>query len=74
MKKVQSVLCALVLALSLSSTVFAGNIHERHQLNGIIDGDVKADGILVSDLFTWGDITGVIVSIFGIIHGVSQSD
>ena len=58
MKKFQSVLCTLVLALSLSSTVLASN--------GILVSDVKADGILVSDLFD--DVTGVMLNIFGVIH------
>jgi hypothetical protein len=59
MKKVQSVLCALALAISLSSTVFAGNIHA--------DKTVNANGILISDLFTWSDLTGMFVSIFGVV-------
>ncbi|MCM3902853.1 MAG: hypothetical protein ND866_14200 [Pyrinomonadaceae bacterium] len=65
MKKIQSVLCAAALAISLSSTVLAGNIHGV-SANGNIHG-VSANGnihgiygILVSDL---------LVSIFGNIHG-----
>ena len=71
MKKVQSVLCALALALSLSSTVLAskGILVSDVKANGILVSDVKADGILVSDLFTWGDITGTLVSIFGVVLG-----
>ena len=61
MKKVQSVLFAMALALSLSSTAFASK--------GILISDVKADGILISDLFYWGEITGGIVSSFGFILG-----
>jgi hypothetical protein len=70
MKKVQSVICALALALSLSSTVFAtrGILVSDVKSDGILVSDVKADGILVSDLFTWGDVSGLIVSIFGNIH------
>ncbi len=63
MKKVQSVLCALVLALSLSSTVLASNgiLVSDVKANGILVSDVKADGILISDLFEW------VTSIFGVV-------
>lgn len=67
MKRIQSVLCALVLALSLSSTVLAGNIHG---VSSPTDGNIhgtSASGILISGLF--GDISGGIVSIFGVIIG-----
>lgn len=67
MKKVQSVLFALALALSLSSTVLAGNIHG---VSAPSDGNIHGvNGILIGDVFAWSDITGVIVSIFGNIHG-----
>jgi hypothetical protein len=69
MKKFQSALCTLVLALSLSSTVFAGNIHAgKATAPGDIHG-TSASGILVSDLLSWGTITGVLVRIVGNIHG-----
>ena len=65
MKRFQSVLCSLALALSLSSTVLAGNIHGV-SASGNIHG-VKANN---SDLLTWSDVTGMVVSIFGNIHGI----
>ena len=73
MKKFQSVLCALVLALSFSSTVLGGDIHAGISASaaGNIDADktVNASGILISELFTWSDIPGGIVSGFGILIG-----
>ena len=68
MKRFQSVLCTLVLALSLSSTVFAaGGIIHGSNASGILVSDVKANGILISDAFGWGDITGIFVNSFGYI-------
>lgn len=71
MKKIQSVLCAGILVFTLSSTVLAGDIHgvsakgDIHGVKGDIHG-VKGD---ITGLLTWGDITGVILSILGDIHG-----
>jgi len=71
MKKIQSILCAAALAISLSSTVLAGDIHgvsakgDIHGVKGDIHG-IKGD---ITGVLTWGDITGVILSIFGDIHG-----
>lgn len=66
MKKIQSILCAAVLAISLSSTVLAGNIHGGVSATGNIHtvtatGDIHGIyGILISE---------VLVSILGNIHG-----
>jgi hypothetical protein len=67
MKRFQSVLCASVLALSLSSTVLAGNIHVAASSGNI--HVASANGILISDVFTWGNISGILVNGFGIILG-----
>jgi hypothetical protein len=73
MKKIQSVLCALALAISLSSTVLAGDIHTKsvrgdiHTANGILVSDASASGILLSDVFTWDVLTGILVTSFGVV-------
>jgi hypothetical protein len=73
MKKIQSVLCAVALAISLSSTILAGDIHgvrANAEIHGVsTKGDIHGTKGNFSGLLTWGDITGVIVSIFGDIHG-----
>lgn len=70
MKRLQSVLCASALAIALSPTVLAGNIHS---IGVTADGNihsipVTADGNIHSIGVTWGDITGVITAILGNIH------
>ena len=67
MKRLQSVLCALALAIALSPTVLAGDIHggsapgDIHGAPGDIHG-IKGDiygiyGILISSIF--GNIYGI---------------
>lgn len=79
MKRFQSILFASLLTISLSATAMAGDITGRAitapgDITGA-PGDItgrKGDitGIKgdITGLLTWGDITGVIVSIFGNIH------
>lgn len=64
MKRLQSVLCAAALAVTLSTTVMAGNIHGVSAY-GNIHG-VKSDGNIhgVKTL-----LTDVLVAILGNIHG-----
>lgn len=59
MRKIQSVLCAAVLALSLSSTVLAGNIHG---VKSSAYGDIHG-------VTSWDTITDVLLRFFGNIHG-----
>lgn len=66
MKRFQSVVCALALTISLSSTVLAGNIHTVSASGNI--HTKSAPSYTSAGFLTWGDITGVIVSIFGNIH------
>lgn len=63
MKRLQSVLCAAALALALSTTTLAGNIHGvRATAPGNIHGVTAYDylGIVLTDAF---------VAILGNIHG-----
>ena len=74
MKRFQSVLCTLVLSISLSSTALAGHVHGGSapvelNTNGILTSEVDSNGILISEVFAWGDIAGGIVSILGHVHG-----
>ncbi len=71
MKRLQSVLCALALAIALAPVALAGNIHGvTSTADGNIHG-VTASGDItdlrtwgeITGLLTWGDITGVIISI-----------
>ncbi|MFN2510727.1 MAG: hypothetical protein ABR568_04700 [Pyrinomonadaceae bacterium] len=76
MKRIQSALCASALALALSSTVLAGNIHSIgvtsngniHSIGVTSNGNIHSGPGSITDLLTWGDITGVITTILGNIH------
>jgi hypothetical protein len=65
MKRLQSVLCAAALALALSTTVSAGNIHGVSAY-GNIHG-VSATGNIHGVTATL--LTDVLVAILGNIHG-----
>jgi hypothetical protein len=67
MKRLQSVLCALALAIALSPTALAGNIHGiKATTTTLADGNIHGVsaydylGILITDAF---------VAILGNIHG-----
>jgi hypothetical protein len=77
MKRIQSVLFGIVLTLSLSATAFAGDITGRLAAGDITGkaGDItgKAGDITglpgdITGVLSWGDITGIVISIFGNIQ------
>jgi hypothetical protein len=73
MKRIQSVLSVSLLTLSLSATAFAGDITGRSASGDITgrkgditgrNGDITGLPGDITGIFSWGDITGVVVSIF----------
>ncbi len=69
MKRFQSILFTSLLVISLSGTALAGDITGvKGDITGV-KGDITGVKGDITGLLTWGDITGVVVSIFGNIHG-----
>ena len=72
MKRFQTILFALLLTISISSTASAGDITGRSngRLGDITGrfGDITGRSGDITGLLTWGDITGVMVTVFATIR------
>jgi hypothetical protein len=68
MKKIRPILCAVALALSLSPTVLAGNIHG---VKATSDGNIHGGKTASSDIdaITSDLLIDVLVAVAGNIHG-----